>query len=96
MTAGNKETARPRNAAMPISQYDIDSFHSFATGELTNDNRNQSMEDLVERWRSQREEKETLASIQRGIEDADAGRVNSLDEVDANIRQKLGFPARSK
>ncbi len=26
---------------MPISQYDIDSFHSFATGELTNDNRNQ-------------------------------------------------------
>ena len=81
---------------MPISQYDIDSFHSFATGELTKDNRNQSMEDLVERWRSQREEKETLASIQRGIEDADAGRVNSLDEVDANIRQKLGFPARSK
>ncbi len=90
------ESSRPRNAAMPISQYEIDSFHSFATGVLTNGDRNQSMEDLVERWRSQREEMETLASIQRGVEDADAGRVNSLDEVDANIRQKLGFPVRSK
>jgi hypothetical protein len=81
---------------MPISQYDIDSFHNFATRELTNGDCKQSMEDLMERWRSKREEKETLASIQRGVEDADAGRVKSLDEVDANIRQKLGFPVRSK
>jgi len=80
---------------MAISLQDIDSFHDFAAEQLANGGQEESLENLLSRWRSQQEEAETLASVQRGIEDADAGRVQSLQEVDATIRSKLGFPAKS-
>jgi hypothetical protein len=35
---------------------------------------------------------ETVASIRRGIDDADNSRVQGLDAVDVIIRSKLGFP----
>jgi len=38
---------------------------------------------------------EDLAAIQAGIDDMEAGRVVSLEEVDAQLRSKLGLPARS-
>ena len=81
---------------MTISQNDIDSFHNFASEQLSNGGHDKSMEDLLKRWYAHREEVETLASIQRGVDDAETGRVHSLDEVDTKIRSKLGFPARTK
>lgn len=81
---------------MQITQRDLDSFHSFASRELTNGGRALSLEDLLQEWRCKQEEVETIASIRRGIDDAEAGRVESLADVDASIRAELGFPARSR
>ena len=81
---------------MQITQSDLDSFHSFASRELTNGGRAHSLEDLLQEWRCKQEEVETIASIRRGIDDAEAGRVQSLADVDASIRAELGFPARSR
>ncbi len=39
-------------------------------------------------------EKEDRESIQRGIDDMEAGRVVPLEEVDARIRSELGLPVR--
>ena len=79
---------------MTMSQSELDSFHNFATNILAHGNRDISLEDLVSQWHSQREHAETLASIRRGLDDAGAGRVHDIDDVDAQIRAELGFPAR--
>jgi predicted transcriptional regulator len=40
-------------------------------------------------------QQEDVAAIQAGIDDMQAGRVATLEEVDARIRAKLGIPPRS-
>jgi len=40
-------------------------------------------------------EREDLESIRRGIEQMEDGKGRQLSEVDAEIRQKLGFSPRS-
>ena len=77
-----------------VSQSDLDSFHCFATDQITKIGRQISLEQLVEEWQIQRADAETVASIRRGVEDAEAGRVQSLSDLDARIRSELGFPAR--
>ena len=81
---------------MTISQSDLDSFHYFATNELAQAVREVSLEELVSQWRAQQDDAETLASIRRGIADAEAGRVQDLNEVDAKIRTELSLPARRR
>ena len=39
---------------------------------------------------------ETLASIRRGVADAEAGRLRDIEEVDVSIRGQLGFPCRER
>jgi predicted transcriptional regulator len=78
---------------MSISQSDIDNFHSFATQELPHCGPGQQLEDLARKWQLQREQEETIASIRRGVADAEAGRVHSLADVDERIRTELGLPA---
>ncbi|QEG36732.1 hypothetical protein [Bythopirellula goksoeyrii] len=79
---------------MSLTQSDIDNFHSFASQELPHCDAGQGLEDLVKKWRIQREQIETLNSLHRGIEDAEAGRMRDLNAVDASIREAIGFPAR--
>jgi hypothetical protein len=80
---------------MTVSQSDLDSFHHFASLELTSHDTAQTWEDLLDRWRSQKEHAETIKSISRGAQDADAGRLRDLATVDEGIRSKLGFPPRA-
>jgi hypothetical protein len=54
------------------------------------------LEDLLQAWRERDEESETLASIRRGVADAECGRVSDLAEVDAKIRGELGFSSRTR
>jgi predicted transcriptional regulator len=75
---------------MSISQGELDSFHQFARDALSAANTDLNWEQLLERWRERREELETLASVRRGVEDADAGRLQGLSEVDAAIRATNG------
>jgi predicted transcriptional regulator len=41
------------------------------------------------------EQQRNLAAIRAGIADMEAGRVLSLDELDARIRSRLGLPAQT-
>jgi hypothetical protein len=81
---------------MIISQSDLDSFHLFASRAIAQRGQGLSFEELVEQWRAEQEREETIESVRRGVEDADAGRVRSLAEVDKAIREKLAFPDRRR
>jgi hypothetical protein len=79
---------------MTVNQSDIDSFHDFASNLLSHAQRDFSLEELVMKWRAEREVLETVESVRRGSADAAAGRLHGLAEVDGRIRKELGFPAR--
>ncbi len=72
------------------------SIYSFAlkqlgegTGKLTRD----QLDEVYEAWkREQTDFEESVADIQAGLDDAKAGRVSSIDDVDRRIRQRRGFP----
>jgi hypothetical protein len=81
---------------MSISQSELDSFHSFASYELATTGAAESWPDLLAKWQAQREHNETVSSIRRGVQDAEAGRVRDLTEIDNQIRSQLGFPPRNK
>jgi hypothetical protein len=78
---------------MMISQNDLDNFHLFATNEIARAGREVSLEELVSQWRAQ-VDVGTVESVRRGMADAEAGRTQTLSDVDARIRTELGFPAR--
>jgi hypothetical protein len=79
---------------MTVNQSDLDSFHDFATNFLSHTESSFSLEELILKWRAEREVTETVESIRRGSADAQAGRLHDLAEVDEKIRSQLGFPAR--
>lgn len=60
------------------AQSELHSFHEFLTQKLQSQNADLTPEQAVAQWR---ERQETIASVQRGLDDLDAGRVNSADEV---------------
>ena len=79
---------------MTVNQIDLDNFHHFATHLLAQTGREISLEELVTKWRNEREHAETVESVRRGVADADAGRVRDLADVDTKIRSELGFSPR--
>jgi hypothetical protein len=79
---------------MMISQSDLDNFHLFATNEIARAGQEVSLEELVSQWRARQVDVGTVESVRRGIADAEAGRTQTLADVDARIRTDLGFPAR--
>lgn len=81
---------------MAVNQSDLDSFHDFASQTLARLSGDQSLEDLLKLWRAKQEHTETVASVRRGVEDADAGRLLDLEHVDAKVRSELGLPARNR
>jgi predicted transcriptional regulator len=60
------------------TQSELQSFHEFVGRQLSNGGSNLSPEDALLLWR---ERQETIASIQRGLDDVDAGRVKPWREV---------------
>ena len=79
---------------MIVSQIDLDSFHHFASRAIAQRGQGVSFDGLVEQWRAEQEREETIESVRRGVEDADAGRVRSVADFDKAIREKLVFPDR--
>ncbi|HEY3393636.1 MAG TPA: hypothetical protein VGK58_13070, partial [Lacipirellulaceae bacterium] len=77
-------------------QSDLDNFHVFATNESARAGRQVRLEELVSQWRARQIDGESVDSIRRGVADAEAGRTQSLANVDAKIRTELGFPARRR
>ncbi len=81
---------------MQVSQSGLDSFHGFASQELSDD-RGHSREGLVRLWRARQGRVESIASIASircGVDDD--GRLHDLDHVDAQIRAELGLPVRRR
>jgi hypothetical protein len=79
-----------------ITQSDLDSFHQFATNALSAGACDLSLQALLDQWHKRHDAEDTIASIKRGVADAEAGRAKRLVEVDAKIRNELGFPARGR
>lgn len=67
-------------------------FQRFAQDRLKNGGA-ETVQDLIDMWRMENptpaEEKESLASIQRGVEDADAGRTVSVEQAFAEARKAV-------
>jgi len=81
---------------MSTTQEEIDRFHHFASEKLSNGRADLSMDELYRQWQTEQEKSAAIASIERGLEDADAGRLRSLEDVDADVRNELSFPARHR
>ncbi|HEV2969464.1 MAG TPA: hypothetical protein VGY55_05685 [Pirellulales bacterium] len=81
---------------MSVNQSDLDGFHQFASQAMAHREKDFRLDDLVKQWHVEREREETIASIQRGVDDAGAGRLQDAAEVDATIQAELGFPARQR
>jgi hypothetical protein len=60
------------------SQTELQSFHEFVGRQFSNGGSNLSPEQVLLLWR---ERQETIAAIQRGFDDLEAGRVKPLREV---------------
>ncbi len=81
---------------MIVNQSDLDSFHQFASRSIAQRGESLSFEDLVKQWHAQQDYEATIASVRRGVEDADAGRVRDVTDVDTTIRAALGLPERRR
>jgi predicted transcriptional regulator len=81
---------------MSVNLSELDSFHQFAVRALAGRSEDLSLEELLKRWRAQQDREDTIASVRRGVNDAEAGRIRDMAEVDASIRAELGFPARQR
>ena len=68
---------------------ELESFHRFAAGKLSNGGANLTLEDCLRLWRADCDEAETVELIKRGAADIEAGRHHTLGEVDAEIRRRL-------
>ena len=79
-----------------LNQSDLDNFHVFATNEIARCGQDVSLQELVSLWLAQQLDAGSVDSIRRGVADAEAGRTQSLADVDAKIRTELGFPARRR
>ena len=78
---------------MSISQSELDSFHSFASFELANTGSAASWPDLLEKWQAQREQDETIASIRRGVKDAEADGYQVVPVAVLGHKADVGFMA---
>jgi hypothetical protein len=77
---------------MPAIAEELDQFTRFVRERLNRDATDLSLEDCLREWRAAQDEQETLAAIQRGLDDMAAGRYKTIAEVDAEIRKRRGWP----
>lgn len=74
-----------------MTKIELEAFHSFAAGKLSNGGAKLSIEDCLALWRQEQAEEEDLASIRRGLADIEAGRYHTLEEVRELLRAELGY-----
>jgi hypothetical protein len=80
---------------MPTSLQELSDFHQFAMKQIRNGGADLSLEELLDFWRVARpddeELRESLASLERGLGDIQAGRVHTARKVIEEL--KKGLPA---
>lgn len=81
---------------MPVTELELQSFTRFVAERMESNGNDLSLEECLDRWRAAQEREETIADIRHSIADIEAGRVWTLEEADAEIRHRLGWPTRTK
>ena len=79
---------------MAVTQQELQSFTQFVAERMDGDS-DVSLENCLALWRAEQERTETIAAIRHAEADIAAGRVYSLEQVDAEIRKKYGFRPRN-
>jgi hypothetical protein len=78
-----------------MTMQQLDEFHRFAAAQIRATEAELSLEECLRRWRRECEERETVAAVNRSLADFEAGRYQSLEEADREMRAELGFPPRA-
>lgn len=81
---------------MVVTQQDIEQFHCFATGKLSNGGAAMTWQELFDAWMTEdpptAEREAVNAIIRQGLKDIEAGRFRSADEVNAELRARFDLP----
>ena len=76
---------------MTVTRQDLQDFNRFADERLAR-GESWSFVDLVREWEDARQQKSSLEALRESHNDAEEGRVKSLNEAFADIRSKLSQP----
>ena len=60
---------------------DVESFYQYLGDHLNVGETQKSPEDILKAWREQREHDDTVAAVEEGMRDAEAGRMRPLREL---------------
>lgn len=74
---------------MNVIERDLRDFEQFVMDSVDAKSDALALEDYVCLWRAQREQQDTTAAIQEGLDDLAAGRVRPAAEVMAELRRRL-------
>lgn len=80
---------------MATTLQELESFHRYAAQRLSSSPADISLEECLQLWRAESIDEETVAAIQRGVDQIEAGQFFTLDEVDAAIRKEFGYSPRA-
>lgn len=73
-------------------KHELQEFVQFATRRIERGASGESVETLVQEWRTDAEFSQTVADVRQGFEDKAAGLSEPADKVFADIRRQLGLP----
>lgn len=73
-------------------EHELQEFVQFATRRIERGAVDESVETLLQQWRTDVEFSQTLADVRQGIKDKASGLSEPSDQVFADIRQQLGLP----
>ena len=76
---------------MPVTTQELDDFSRFTAKRLSCGETVPSLEECLRQWRANCEYQETVAEVQRSLEDCAAGPVKSFDQAFDEVRQRLGL-----
>lgn len=81
---------------MIVTQDDVEQFHKFAMGKLSNGGAGLTWQELFDAWMTEDppapERDEVNAIIRQGLEDIEAGRFRPAEDVNAELRRKFELP----
>ncbi|MDA1016073.1 MAG: hypothetical protein O3A00_16660 [Planctomycetota bacterium] len=75
---------------MSLTMPDVEQFHSFAVRSV-HEGKARSFDDLYLLWQTERERENVNLQIKAGLDDVAAGRVQSVGDVNQELRSEFGF-----
>ena len=79
---------------MAISAEQLEDFHRFASEKVKDGDTELTIEELLRLWRMESDRLDSVNAIKKGIAEVEAGRVHTLEDVDAEIRRRFDETVR--